>query len=107
MLNIEKNIQVNFKTNDEWLASAKEVFARKGLDVTAALNLFIHEVMVTQDIPFQTVEDKERERLIAELGKQIDKNLADIGSGKGMAIEEVEEQLIGEKILSDYSKLFI
>jgi len=98
MLNVEKNIQVNFKTNDKWLTSAKEVFARKGLDVTAALNQFIHEVVITQDIPFQTIEDKERECLIAELGNQIDENLADIRNGKGMTIEEVEEQLIEQKI---------
>lgn len=91
----DKNRQVNFKTNDDYLASAAEVFAQKGLDVTAALNEFIFEVAMTQELPFQTLKEKERVELMTQLGKEIDKNLLALRAGKGMTIDEAEAKLFG------------
>lgn len=91
----EKNRQVNFKTNSEYLSRASEVFAQRGLDVTAAINAFIYEVANTQELPFQTLQEKERDKRIAQLGAEIDKNLLQLRAGKGMTIDEAEDKLFG------------
>jgi len=93
MLIVDKNTQFNFKTNDEWLKKAKEVFASKGLDATSVFNQLIYEVMTTGEIPFQTQDEKEREEFIHSLGKEIDNNLALLRSGKGMSIAEARRRL--------------
>jgi len=93
MLTVEKNTQVNFKTNDKWLAEAKRIFEHCGLDVTSAFNEFIHEVIVSRELPFKTEKEKEREGLIQKLGMQIDKNLEAIKHSEGVSVKEARKRL--------------
>ena len=87
-----KNVQVNFKTNSEILSKAKAVFASKNLDMTSSLNLFLANVAQTQELPFMTVEDEERECLIHRLQDEVNQNLTDIQAGQGISLSEARKR---------------
>lgn len=52
MLNINKDTQVNFKTNSVLLEKAKEIFLEYNLDLTAGFNLFLQNTVLKINCQF-------------------------------------------------------
>ena len=44
MYSLEKNTQVNFRTNSDLLERAKEIISEHNLDMTASFNLFLENI---------------------------------------------------------------
>jgi addiction module RelB/DinJ family antitoxin len=88
---IERNRQINFKTNSDILEKAKRVFSKQNLDMTTAFNLFLENVAFTETIPFEVAEDIDREQLIFELRAGIQKSIDDFNKGNYYTSEQVRE----------------
>lgn len=56
MITINKDTQVNFKTDSRLLEKAKEVFAMNQLDLTASFNLILQNIAVKNDLLILTEE---------------------------------------------------
>ncbi|HGA0103187.1 TPA: type II toxin-antitoxin system RelB/DinJ family antitoxin [Streptococcus agalactiae] len=68
---LEKNTQVNFKTNSDLLEKAKAIIAAQNLDMTASFNLFLENIVQNKALPFETDTDKERAELLAGLRAEL------------------------------------
>jgi len=90
---LEKNRQVNFKTNSEVLEQAKVVFSESNMDLTTALNAFLEVVALKKKIPFETAEELEKERLLADLQAEMQKSWESIEAGRGLSLEEARKKL--------------
>ncbi len=91
MITINKDTQVNFKTDSRLLEKAKEVFAMNQLDLTAGFNLFLQNIAVKNELPILTEEELEREELFLQLQKEIQENQQAIEAGQGISLESVKE----------------
>ncbi|HFI0794497.1 TPA: toxin-antitoxin system antitoxin subunit [Streptococcus suis] len=92
MMTINKDAQVNFKTDSRLLEKAKEVFAMNQLDLTAGFNLFLQNIAVKNELPILTEEELEREELFLQLQKEIQENQKAIEAGQGISLESVKEK---------------
>ncbi|MGT2812535.1 hypothetical protein [Streptococcus minor] len=92
MITINKDAQVNFKTDSRLLEKAKEVFAMNQLDLTAGFNLFLQNIAVKNELPLLTEEELEREELFLQLQKEIQENQQAIEAGQGISLESVKEK---------------
>ncbi|HFI0251932.1 TPA: toxin-antitoxin system antitoxin subunit [Streptococcus suis] len=92
MITINKDAQVNFKTDSRLLEKAKEVFAMNQLDLTAGFNLFLQNIAVKNELPILTEEELEREELFLQLQKEIQENQQAIEAGRGISLESVKEK---------------
>ncbi|MGQ7332045.1 type II toxin-antitoxin system RelB/ParD family antitoxin [Streptococcus suis] len=92
MITINKDTQVNFKTDSRLLEKAKEVFAMNQLDLTAGFNLFLQNIAVKNELPILTEEELEREELFLQLQKEIQENQQVIEAGQGISLESVKEK---------------
>ena len=92
MITINKDTQVNFKTDSSLLEKAKEVFAMNQLDLTAGFNLFLQNIAVKNELPLLTEEELEREELFLQLQKEIQENQQAIEAGQGISLESVKEK---------------
>ena len=45
MYNLEKNTQVNFRTNSDLLERVKEIISEHNLDMTSSFNLFLENIV--------------------------------------------------------------
>ncbi|MDG3141926.1 type II toxin-antitoxin system RelB/DinJ family antitoxin [Streptococcus suis] len=90
---LEKNTQVNFKTNSELLEKAKAVIAAQNLDMTASFNLFLENIVKNKALPFETSADKEREELLAGLRSEISRSFEDLEQGRTYNVNEVRSNL--------------
>lgn len=95
METITRDKQINFKVNSEYFERAKSVFKENGLDITSAFNEFVQEVATTRQLPFKTLEEKQREKLVSQLQDEVSASYADLKSGKGLTIEEARKALLG------------
>ena len=91
MIPINKDTQVNFKTDSRLLEKAKEIFAMNQLDLTAGFNLFLQNIAVKNELPILTEEELEREELFLQLQKEIQENQQAIEAGQGISLESVKE----------------
>lgn len=91
MITINKDTQVNFKTDSRLLEKAKEIFAMNQLDLTAGFNLFLQNIAVKNELPILTEEELEREELFLQLQKEIQENQQAIEAGQGISLESVKE----------------
>lgn len=91
-MTINKDAQVNFKTDSRLLEKAKEVFAMNQLDLTAGFNLFLQNIAVKNELPILTEEELEREELFLQLQKEIQENQKAIEAGQGISLESVKEK---------------
>ena len=91
MMQLEKNTQANFRTNDSLLSSAKKIFERKNLYMTNAINLFLEKTVEENAIPFFTREDEEREGVIMELRAELKKGHDDVVAGRVHSEQEVRK----------------
>ena len=92
MITINKDTQVNFKTDSRLLEKAKEVFAMNQLDLTAGFNLFLQNIAVKNELPLLTEEELEREELFLQLQKEVQENQQAIEAGQGISLESVKEK---------------
>lgn len=92
MLTIEKNTQVNFKTNSDLLEKAKEIFAVNDLDLTGVFNLFLQNVVIKNELPLLTEEELEREKLFLQLQEEVRKSIDDVEQGKGVTLTEARKR---------------
>lgn len=92
MITINKDTQVNFKTDSRLLEKAKEIFAMNQLDLTAGFNLFLQNIAVKNELPLLTEEELEREELFLQLQKEIQENQQAIEEGQGISLESVKEK---------------
>ncbi len=92
MITINKDVQVNFKTDSRLLEKAKEIFAMNQLDLTAGFNLFLQNIAVKNELPLLTEEELEREELFLQLQKEIQENQQAIEAGQGISLESVKEK---------------
>ncbi|HFU3983682.1 TPA: type II toxin-antitoxin system RelB/DinJ family antitoxin [Streptococcus suis] len=90
---LEKNTQVNFKTNSELLEKAKAIITAQNLDMTASFNLFLENIVQNNALPFETDTDKERAELLAELRTEIAKSFDDLENGRVYNTNEVRANL--------------
>jgi antitoxin component of RelBE/YafQ-DinJ toxin-antitoxin module len=92
LITINKDTQVNFKTDSRLLEKAKEIFAMNQLDLTAGFNLFLQNIAVKNELPILTEEELEREELFLQLQKEIQENQQAIEAGQGISLESVKEK---------------
>ena len=92
MITINKDAQVNFKTDSRLLEKAKEIFAMNQLDLTAGFNLFLQNIAVKNELPLLTEEELEREELFLQLQKEIQENQQAIEAGQGISLESVKDK---------------
>ena len=90
---LEKNTQVNFKTNSELLEKAKAIITSQNLDMTAIYNLFLENIVENKALPFETDTDKERAELLAGLRVEIAKSFNDLENGRVYSASEVRANL--------------
>lgn len=90
---LEKNTQVNFKTNSELLEKAKAIVTAHNLDMTASFNLFLENIVQNNSLPFETDADKEQAELLAGLRAEIAKSFDDLEHGRVYNANEVRANL--------------
>jgi len=91
---IEKDTQINIKTNKQMLSEAKKVFTSKKIDTTAGINMYLQYVATQKKLPFLTDEEGEREQLIAGLQERVERNYQELLAGEYVTLEEMERELI-------------
>lgn len=90
---LEKNTQVNFKTDSELLEKAKAIITAHNLDMTSSFNLFLENIVQNKALPFETETDKERTELLADLRAEIAKSFDDLENGQVYKANEVRANL--------------
>ncbi|MDW7799616.1 type II toxin-antitoxin system RelB/DinJ family antitoxin [Streptococcus canis] len=90
---LEKNTQVNFKTNSDLLEKAKAIITAQNLDMTASFNLFLENIVQNKALPFETDTDKERAELLAGLRDEIAQSFYDLENGRVYSVSEVRANL--------------
>lgn len=93
MHTLEKNTQVNFKTNSDLLEKAKAIITAQNLDMTASFNLFLENIVANKALPFETDADKERAALLANLRAEIGQSFKDLEQGRIYSATEVRANL--------------
>ena len=93
MNRLEKNTQVNFKTNRDLLEKAKMIVAAQNLDMTASFNLFLENIVENKALPFETEMDRERAQLLEELRSEIKSSFDDLENGRVYTTKEVKDYL--------------
>jgi DNA-damage-inducible protein J len=48
--------QVNFRIDDDVKTEAEALFARLGMNLSTAINVFIHQALACRGLPFEVVE---------------------------------------------------
>ena len=91
---LEKNTQVNFKTNRDLLEKAKMIVAAQNLDMTASFNLFLENIVENKALPFETEMDRERAQLLEELRSEIKSSFDDLKNGRVYTTKEVKDYLV-------------
>lgn len=90
---LEKNTQVNFKTNSDLLEKAKAIITAQNLDMTASFNLFLENIVQNNALPFETDTDKEKAKLLESLRAEIAQSFDDLEKGQVYSANEVRANL--------------
>lgn len=93
MYSLEKNTQVNFRTNSDLLERAKEIISTYNLDMTRSFNLFLENIVQNKKLPFETDADKEREELLTQLKSEITQSFNDLEQGRIYTVNKVRGTL--------------
>lgn len=93
MYSLEKNTQVNFRTNSDLLERAKEIISEYNLDMTTSFNLFLENIVQNKRLPFETDADKEREELLTQLRSEISQSFKDLEQGRIYTVNKVRGTL--------------
>lgn len=89
MATLTRNRQFNFRVNEEMLNSAKDVLEKQGMTLSDALNLFVEQIAIKQEMPIQTEEEMRAEAFLAELQSELDKGYQDVMAGRTKPAREV------------------
>ncbi len=89
MYSLEKNTQINFRTNSDLLERAKEIISTYNLDMTTSFNLFLENIVQNKKLPFETDTDKEREELLTQLRSEISQSFKDLEQGRIYTVNKV------------------
>ena len=93
MYSLEKNTQINFRTNSDLLERAKEIISTYNLDMTTSFNLFLENIVQNKKLPFKTDADKEREELLTQLRSEISQSFKDLEQGRIYTVNKVRSTL--------------
>ena len=93
MYSLEKNTQVNFRTNSDLLKRVKEIISEHNLDMTTSFNLFLENIVQNKRLPFETDADKEREELLTQLRSEISQSFKDLEQGRIYTVNKVRATL--------------
>ena len=93
MYNLEKNTQIDFRTNSDLLERAKEIISTYNLDMTISFNLFLENIVQNKKLPFETDDDKEREELLTQLRSEITQSFKDLEQGRIYTVNKVRANL--------------
>lgn len=93
MYSLEKNTQVNFRTNSDLLKRVKEIISEHNLDMTTSFNLFLENIVQNKRLPFETDADKEREELLTQLRSEISQSFKDLEQGRIYTVNKVRGSL--------------
>ena len=93
MYSLEKNTQVNFRTNSDLLERAKEIISEYNLDMTTSFNLFLENIVQNKKLPFKTDADKEQEKLLTQLRSEISQSFKDLEQGRIYTVNKVRGTL--------------
>ena len=93
MYSLEKNTQVNFRTNSDLLERAKEIISEHNLDMTTSFNLFLENIVQNKKLPFKTDADKEQEKLLTQLRSEISQSFKDLEQGRIYTVNKVRSTL--------------
>ncbi|HEM3624518.1 TPA: type II toxin-antitoxin system RelB/DinJ family antitoxin [Streptococcus suis] len=90
---LEKNTQVNFRTNSELLEKTKAIITAQNLDMTSTFNLFLENIVQNKVLPFETDIDKEKAELLAGLRAEIGKSFDDLENSRVYNTSDVRSNL--------------
>lgn len=86
---------VNFQADRALADEAKLVLEAKGMSMKQAFNLFLKNIVVTQEVNLKTEEELEKEKLFKDLQAEVAKNIEEIEGGQFMTLDELEATLLG------------
>ena len=89
---VEKKL-INFQTNSDLIEKARIVFKREHMTTSQALNLFLKNVVIQNEIPLLTEEELEKEKIFQQLQAEVQKSINDIQSGNYFTEEEMRKEL--------------
>ena len=76
VLNKNKESIINFRTKESVKKKASKIFEKMGMDTSTALNLFLHNVIITKGLPLNLVTEngytKKYEKKLLESSKDMD-----------------------------------
>ncbi|HFI2439100.1 TPA: type II toxin-antitoxin system RelB/DinJ family antitoxin [Streptococcus suis] len=93
MATLTRDRQYNFRVNAELLEQAKSVFEEKDITVSDALNLFLKNVAVTQQVELKTEDELEKEQLFKQLQAEVQKSIEEMNAGSYYTEEEARVAL--------------
>ena len=96
-----KSASIFVRTEPEVKQEAEEVLNQLGIPVSTAVNMFLHQIIIHQGIPFQnTLPTKPvafDELSTAQMNDIIRRGFEEIAAGKTYSVDEVRAQLHQEK----------
>ncbi|KXT76850.1 type II toxin-antitoxin system RelB/ParD family antitoxin [Streptococcus sp. DD12] len=92
-MNKEGNIKnVSFKIDADLLTTARSILKQNGYTLSKGLTLFLKNVAVREEVPLETEEDLENERLFLQLKNEIKTSLDEVQSGSYYTDEDLVER---------------
>ena len=93
MATLTRDRQYNFRVNAEMLEQAKSVLESNDITVSDALNLFLKNVAVTQQVELKTEDELEKEQLFKQLQAEVQKSIDEMNAGNFFTEEEARAAL--------------
>ncbi|MGT2742691.1 type II toxin-antitoxin system RelB/DinJ family antitoxin [Streptococcus plurextorum] len=93
MATLTRDRQYNFRVNAEMLEQAKSVLESKDISVSDALNLFLKNVAVTQQVDLKTDDELEKEQLFKQLQAEVQNSIDEMNAGTYYTEEELRASL--------------
>lgn len=85
---MERNQDFKFVTNKEMLEKAKKASKKNGISLSRALDLFVKQIAVTEEINLLDEKELEHQKWAKELQKEVQKGIRSLEAGQGVSLEE-------------------
>ena len=85
---MERNKDFKFLTNKEMLEKAKIASKKNGTTLSKALDLFVKQIAVTEEINLLDEKELEHQKWAKELQKEVQKGITSLEAGQGVSLEE-------------------
>lgn len=89
---MERNKDFKFLTNKEMLEKAKIASKKNGTTLSKALDLFVKQIAVTEEINLLDEKELEHQKWAKALQREVRKGIKSIEAGKGVSLEEARER---------------